>query len=121
MYKNWYFSFFLDDCLLSWFDNSRLKKIISTNCCIHTVVPPGGPRYARKMWKLTKYIKLQVVHQVYFSLRDYIEMHGQHNIKKQFFFSGLPTDLGCIYSMLLRDCVMPDTCGVQFCINFVIV
>jgi hypothetical protein len=34
---------------------------------------------------------------------------------------GLPTDLGCIYSMLLRGCVMSDICGAQFCINFVIV
>ena len=35
---------FLDDCLLSWLDwfqsnqdNSHLKRIISTSCCIHTV------------------------------------------------------------------------------------
>jgi hypothetical protein len=29
-------------------DNSHLKRIISTNCYIHTVVPPDdGPRYAR--------------------------------------------------------------------------
>jgi hypothetical protein len=29
---------------------SHLKRIISTNCCIHTVVPPDdGPRYARNM------------------------------------------------------------------------
>jgi len=31
-------------------DNSHLKRIISTNCLIHTVVPPDdGPRYARNM------------------------------------------------------------------------
>ena len=37
---------------------SHLKRIISTNCCIHTVVPPDdGPRYARNMKKLTKYTK----------------------------------------------------------------
>jgi len=30
--------------------DSHLKRIISTNCCIHTVVPPDdGPRYARNM------------------------------------------------------------------------
>jgi len=30
--------------------NSHLKRIISTNCCIHMVVPPDdGPRYARNM------------------------------------------------------------------------
>jgi len=34
--------------------DSRLKRIISTNCCINTVVPSDdGPRYARNM----KYIK----------------------------------------------------------------
>ena len=37
--------------------DSRLKRI-STNCCIHTVVPPDdGSRYARNMYSLTKYIK----------------------------------------------------------------
>ena len=30
--------------------DSHLKRIISTNCCIHTVVPPDdGSRYARNM------------------------------------------------------------------------
>jgi len=30
--------------------DSHLKRIISTNCCIHTVVPPDdGPRYAQNM------------------------------------------------------------------------
>jgi len=52
---------FLDDCLLSWLDqdNRQLsKKIISTNCHIHTVVPPDdGLRYARNMLRLTKYTK----------------------------------------------------------------
>ena len=38
--------------------DSHLKRIISTNCCIHTVVPPDdGPRYARNMQRLTKYTK----------------------------------------------------------------
>ena len=42
--------------LFRWLSNtssttdSHLKKTISTNCCIHTVVPPDdGPRYARNM------------------------------------------------------------------------
>ena len=36
----------------------NLKRIISTKCCIHTVVPPDdGPRYARYMYRLTKYTK----------------------------------------------------------------
>jgi hypothetical protein len=30
--------------------DSHLKRITSTNCCIHTVVPPDdGPRYGRNM------------------------------------------------------------------------
>jgi len=30
--------------------NYPLSRIISTKCCIHTVVPPDdGPRYARNM------------------------------------------------------------------------
>jgi len=42
--------------LLSWLDcsnpawttDSHLKRIISSNCCIRTVVPPDdGPRYTR--------------------------------------------------------------------------
>ena len=36
----------------------QLVLITSTNCSIHTVVPPDdGPRYARNMEKLTKYTK----------------------------------------------------------------
>jgi len=31
-------------------DNSHAKRTVSTNCCIHTVVPPDdGLRYARNM------------------------------------------------------------------------
>ena len=31
---------------------------VSTNCCIHMVVPPDdGPGYARNMYRLTKYTK----------------------------------------------------------------
>jgi hypothetical protein len=38
--------------------DNYLKRKISTNCCIHTVVPPDdGPRYARNMQRLTKYTK----------------------------------------------------------------
>jgi len=58
-------SWFLHECLLSWLDwfqsnqgNSYLKRIISTNWCIHTVVPHGdGSRYARNMYRLMKYTK----------------------------------------------------------------
>ena len=38
--------------------DSNLKRIISSNCCIHTVVPPDDrPRYTRNMQRLTKYTK----------------------------------------------------------------
>ena len=38
--------------------DSHLKRIISTNCRIHTVVPPDdGHRYAQNMNRLTKYTK----------------------------------------------------------------
>ena len=65
VYNNWYLLFFLDDCLLSWLDwnltrttDSHLKRIVSTNCCTHTVVPrDDGHRNARNMWRLTKYTK----------------------------------------------------------------
>ena len=58
-------TFFLDVCLLSWLDcnptrttDSHLKRIISTNCCIRTVVPPDdGARYVRNMQRLTIYSK----------------------------------------------------------------
>ena len=36
--------------LVSNRENSHLQRKISTNCCMHTVVPPDdGPRYARNM------------------------------------------------------------------------
>ena len=39
-----YYSFYMTDCCPGW------TGIISTNCCIHTVVPPDdGLRYARNM------------------------------------------------------------------------
>jgi len=49
---------------LSWLDcsnptrttDSHLKRIISINCCIRTVVPADdGPRYAQNMYRMTKY------------------------------------------------------------------
>jgi hypothetical protein len=37
---------------------SHLNRIISTSCCINTVVPhDDGPRYTRNMQRLTKYTK----------------------------------------------------------------
>ena len=52
-----YYSFYMNVCCPGWIDN-HLKRIISTNYCIHTVVPPDdGPRYAQNMSRLTKYIE----------------------------------------------------------------
>ena len=52
--------FFLHDSLLSCRTKRQpLKRIISTNYCVHTAVPPDdGPGYARNMYRLTKYTKL---------------------------------------------------------------
>jgi len=55
-----YYSF-LDDwnSNLTRTTDSHVKRVISTSCCIHTVVPPDdGPRYARNMYRLTKYTTL---------------------------------------------------------------
>ena len=64
--------------------NSYLKRIISTNCCIHKAVPPDdGPRYARNMKRLTKYTKNNLCIKLVFldtTLRKYswlyINIHG---------------------------------------------
>ena len=65
VHNNSYLLFFLNNCCPGWIGtpihpSSRLKRIISTRCCIHvhTVVRPDyGPRYARNMRRLTKYTK----------------------------------------------------------------
>jgi hypothetical protein len=79
VYSNWYLRFFLDYCLLSCLDwnlvqlsvflvgmesnpkrktDSHPKRIVSTDCCIYTVVPPDdGFRYAWNMYRLTKHTK----------------------------------------------------------------
>jgi hypothetical protein len=54
-----YYSFYMTICCPGWIGtssnptsttDSHLKRIISTKCCINTVVPPDdGPRYARNM------------------------------------------------------------------------
>jgi hypothetical protein len=62
--------------------DSLLKRIISTNCCIHTVVPPDdGPRYARNMKSLTKYTKNKLYIKLVFLCTIIFEMHGQQNTK----------------------------------------
>jgi len=41
--------------------DSHLKGIVNTNCCMHMVVhPDDGHRYARNMYRLTKYTKNKV-------------------------------------------------------------
>jgi len=61
VYNNRYLLFFLDDCLLSWLDlqsttDIHLKRMISTDCCIHTVVPPDyGPEI------LPKYVEAEEI------------------------------------------------------------
>jgi hypothetical protein len=59
--QHWVLIIFLVDCLLSWCNQEErqsTKKTISTNCFIHTAVPPDDrPRYARNIYRLTKYIK----------------------------------------------------------------
>ena len=59
-----YYSFYMTASCPAWIayptrtTDSRLKRIISTSCCIHTVVPPDdGPRYTWNMYRLTKYTK----------------------------------------------------------------
>ena len=45
-----YCSFYMTVRCPGWTTDSRLKSIISTNCCIHTVVPPDdGPRCTQNM------------------------------------------------------------------------
>ena len=54
-------------CCPGWMGPTRttesdLKRIISTNCCIHTIVPPDdGLSCARNMWRLTKYTKNNLI------------------------------------------------------------
>jgi hypothetical protein len=61
--------------LLFWLDwnnptrttDSHLKRTISTNCCIHTVVPPDdGPRYVRYLYRLTKYTRNKLCIKLFF-------------------------------------------------------
>ena len=52
-----YYSFYMTVCCPGWIGSnptrttdSQLKRLISINCCIHTIVPrDDGPRYARNM------------------------------------------------------------------------
>jgi len=56
-----YYSLSLLDSNPTRTTNSHPKRIISTNFCIHTVVPPDdGPCYARNMYRLTKYTKIKL-------------------------------------------------------------
>ena len=59
VYNNWYLLFFqVTVCCPGLIGQPSSKRIISTSCCVHTVVPPDdGPRYARNVQRLTKYSK----------------------------------------------------------------
>ena len=47
-------------------------KIISTNCYVHTVVPPDdGPIYARNMYRVTKYTNYKLCAKLVFFTRLY--------------------------------------------------
>ena len=59
--------------------SSHLKRIISTNCCIHTVVPPDdGPRYARNMYRLTKYTKNKLCSKLVVFTRSDVTLNRFH-------------------------------------------
>ena len=63
--------------------NSHLKRIICTNCCIHTVVhPDDGPRYARNMYRLTKYTKNKLCIKLFFlyTIKFYVFSIDVHNL-----------------------------------------
>jgi hypothetical protein len=48
-----YYYFYMAVCCRGW-----IGRILSTNCCIHTVLHPDDePRYARNTYRLTKYTK----------------------------------------------------------------
>ena len=64
--------------------NYPLSRIISTNCCIHTVVPPDdGPRYARKLYRLTKYTKNKLCFKLVFFTRLYRDARSTKRKKLQ--------------------------------------
>ena len=64
--------------------DSHLKRIISTNCCIRTVVTPDdGPRYARNILRLTKYTGNKLCIKLVFSLHVCIEMYCQQKTLKE--------------------------------------
>jgi len=61
-------------------DNHPHTKI-STKCHINTAVPPDdGPIVARNMYRLINILRINCAPS-WFYLQDYIEMHGQQNIK----------------------------------------
>ena len=68
----------VDDCFPSRTTDSHLKRI-STNFCIHTVVPPDDwPTYARNMQRLTKYTKNRLCIKLVFlyTMENLIITHG---------------------------------------------
>ena len=63
--------------------DSHLKIITSTKCCIHTVVPAdNGLRYARNMYRLTKYTKNKCVSSWFFFAQLYQNARSTKHKKK---------------------------------------
>jgi hypothetical protein len=104
-FKGLYLLFYLDDCLLLWWNptkttDSHPKRIINTNCCIHTVVPPDdGHRYARNMLVKGTAIPLQA-------------WSGPQGSRKLRFPDYMTTqDGGKVVSLTLRPPLHPRKCS----------
>jgi hypothetical protein len=79
--------------------DSHLQRTISTNCCIHTVVPPHDePGYAQNMSRLTKYTKNKLCIKLvflYFIInglswpQNVVNFCDCHKIEYMFFQSGV--------------------------------
>jgi hypothetical protein len=69
--------------IIGWTTDSNLQVIISTNCCIHTVVrSDNGPRCDRNMLMLTKYAKNRLCIKLVSLYTIISRSHDQQNIKK---------------------------------------
>jgi len=80
-----YYSFWMTVCRPGWINPTRiteshLRKTVCTSCCIHTVVRPDDePRYARNMYRLTKYTKNMLCIKLVF-LYTNIQLHIITNV-----------------------------------------
>ena len=114
-----YYSFQMTVCCPRWNPSRRtdshLKRILSTKCCIHAVVPPDdGPIYARNMQRLTKYTKL-CIKLVFLHTRTFTFFIQQ---QLKFKFPSHPVNGKMITSQ--RECCKPRLLHVNF-ITFIYV